>query len=97
MPGKPFEKGKSGNPGGRPKAEADVKALARQHTAEAIKTLATWMRSDNAKASVSASAALLDRGWGKPGQALELTGADGAPLLSGITVTFVKPGDASES
>lgn len=77
--GRPFAKGVSGNPGGRPKEDGDVKALARQHTVEAIQTLAKWMASDNAKASVSASQALLDRGWGKPAQAV--TGEDGAPLL----------------
>ena len=63
--------GKSGNPGGRPKEDGEVKSLARDHTSEAINRLAYWMRSDNAKASVSACVALLDRGWGKPVQAVE--------------------------
>lgn len=74
----PFEKGKSGNPGGRPKENAEVRKLAREHTSEAIKRLVDWMRSDNAKASVSAANALLDRGWGKAPQAL--TGEDGGPI-----------------
>jgi len=34
---------------------------------------------------------LLDRLDGKAVQQTELTGAEGAPLLSGIQVTFVKP------
>jgi hypothetical protein len=67
-----FEKGKSGNPGGRPKESPEVKELARQFTLEAVERLAFWMRSDNAKASVSASAALLDRGYGKPAQELRV-------------------------
>ena len=66
----PFQKGRSGNPGGRPKEDGDVKALARQHTDEAVKRLAQWLRSDNPKASVSAAIALLDRGYGKPAQAI---------------------------
>ncbi|MGB6440326.1 MAG: DUF5681 domain-containing protein [Methyloceanibacter sp.] len=37
--GKPFKKGQSGNPGGRPKIVAEVKELARAHTGEAIQTL----------------------------------------------------------
>jgi hypothetical protein len=35
--GKPFQKGRSGNLGGRPKVAAEVKELARVHTAEAKK------------------------------------------------------------
>jgi hypothetical protein len=41
--GKPFQKGQSGNPGGRPKVVAEVKELAREHTAEAIHTLVSIM------------------------------------------------------
>ena len=73
-----FEKGKSGNPGGRPKENGEVIKLARKHTKQAIAKLAAWMESDNAKASVAASTALLDRGWGKPSQAI--TGGDGGPI-----------------
>ncbi len=47
------------------KAPLDIRSLARNHTDEAISKLAQWMRSDNAKASVAAAIALIDRGWGK--------------------------------
>ena len=36
---------------------------------------------------------LIDRFDGKPMQQTELTGAEGAPLLSGIQVTFIKPNE----
>jgi hypothetical protein len=39
-----FQKGKSGNPGGRPRALREVEALARQETAAAMQTLATIHR-----------------------------------------------------
>lgn len=79
-----FAKGQSGNPGGRPKESDEVKRLAREFTEEAMNRLAWWMRSDNPKASVSASATLLDRGWGKAAQAI--AGADGeSPLKLEIT------------
>lgn len=83
-----FKKGQSGNPGGRPKLEHDVRQLAQQHGPEAITRLVGWMQSDNAKASVAASQALLDRGFGKPTQPLEHTDPTGgnpfAPLMEMI-------------
>ena len=62
----PFEKGKSGNPGGRPKENKEVKELARKYTKEAISRLVFWMRSNEPRISLQASQALLDRGYGKP-------------------------------
>ena len=38
-----------------------------------------------------AAALLIERGFGKPRQSVEMTGADGEALLSGITVKLVKP------
>ena len=50
--GKPFQKGVSGNPGGRPKVLGDVQELARQRSPEAINTLAAIM--DDPKAPPAA-------------------------------------------
>jgi hypothetical protein len=70
--GKPFVKGESGNPHGRPKELEDVKAAAREYSAQAIERLAFWMNSDDPKASVSATNALLDRAFGKPQQSMDV-------------------------
>jgi hypothetical protein len=83
----PFRKGQSGNPGGRPKELADIKELARSHTAEAVERLAHWMRSDDARASVAAATALLDRAWGKAPASMTVTSGDKAPRTEPVADT----------
>jgi hypothetical protein len=68
-----------------------VEELAREHTVDALKTLATIHQDKKAppSARVMAANALLDRGWGKARQALEHSGADGAAVKHSIEVCFV--------
>lgn len=68
-----FEKGRSGNPAGRRAEDRKVKLMARHYTDASIKKLASWMESDNPKASVSACVELLNRGWGKPKETVDIT------------------------
>ena len=66
--GRPFPKGKSGNPGGRPRDLAGLRELARLHAPEAIEELARLATKGRSEATrVSAIRELLDRGYGKPG------------------------------
>lgn len=82
----PFEKGKSGNPGGRPKENEEVKALARAHGPEAIAKLVEIMQTGDNRSALSAAVALLDRAYGKPAQAI--TGEGGQPLQISIQASL---------
>jgi hypothetical protein len=70
----PFQKGKSGNPGGRPNVVGEVQTLARKYAPEAIETLRGIMENIDAPpaARISAAIALLDRGFGRPHQTSEV-------------------------
>ena len=64
--GRPFGKGESGNPGGRPKGVGEIRDLARQYTPAALATLVEICENGrNESARVAAASALLERGWGK--------------------------------
>ena len=111
--GRPFAKGVSGNPSGRPKAAFDLQALAREKSPEAIETLSTIMRNDKAtdNARVRAAEVLLDRGYGRPLQptalatmeitkrADEMTDDELATIAAQgrITLPDAEPEEANES
>jgi hypothetical protein len=69
-----FQKGKSGNPGGRPIMPPGLREAAKAKTVEALDVLAAVMRDDKAPpaARVSAAVAILDRGWGRPAQSVQV-------------------------
>jgi hypothetical protein len=81
--GRGFRPGQSGNPTGRGRATLEVRDLARTYTEEAVRTLAAIMRNGRSPtaARVQAAHELLDRGWGRPVQALEHSGPEGSALL----------------
>jgi hypothetical protein len=84
-----FQKGVSGNPGGKPKKLAEIVDLARSLAPDAIKALqeiAVHGRSE--KCRIVAAVALLDRGFGKPKVAAE-SQAD-RPILHRIEKIIVQ-------
>ena len=73
-----FKPGLSSNPTGRPKADKTIRDLAREHTKEAILTLAEIAKNPKSSdsARVQAANSLLDRAWGRPAQYIETANVD---------------------
>lgn len=82
IPGnKPFKKGKSGNPNGRPKKLPELDKLLADVLGEekdgktAAQAILMALRAKAAKGDVRAAELLLDRGWGKVAQTINLPGS----------------------
>ena len=90
-----FQKGNPGGPG-RPSLtteQREAKKVAKQLAGEAMDTLAKWMRSDNAKASVQASVAIINRAEGMPHQSLTTTVRDVSKLSDAELYAIVREGE----
>jgi hypothetical protein len=86
-----FQKGKSGNPGGRPRALASVMHEARRHTPEALKRLVKLMKEAKSESvRLGAIQELLSRGWGRPIQAFQVDGRFLTKKLSEMTSDEIK-------
>ena len=74
-----FKKGETGNPNGRPKKLPDLEVLLADVLGEekdgktAAQAILMALRAKAAKGDVRAAEVLLDRGWGKVKQALEVS------------------------
>jgi hypothetical protein len=75
-----------------PKSLTEIRSLARSHTRTAIRVLAGIMSCKDATAAarVAAANAILDRGWGKPTQAIE-NGDEPFELIDRIERVIVHP------
>jgi hypothetical protein len=76
-----------------PKAITEIRSLARSHTRTALNVLVAVMRNTKATppARVAAANAILDRGWGKPTQALANDETGALELIHRIERVIVHP------
>lgn len=78
-PATAFRPGKSGNPGGRkPKTEEErtLEAMCREKTPQALATVLQIMEDgQQERARLAAAQYVIDRGWGKAKESVELTGS----------------------
>lgn len=75
---KPGERRGGRKKGSQNRVGQDVRKLARKYTKRAIETLAEIMEgAESEQARVMAADKLLDRGWGKPPQAITGEGGEG--------------------
>ena len=105
--GRASQKGVSPNPGGVPKGEAsprridmDARLLARDYSVQAVKKLISIMNNPKAThtAQLIAANSILDRGYGRPQQAVEVYGGDvqadsGDDVLEIIEARLVELGE----
>ena len=77
-----FKKGLSGNPGGRPKVLGELQQIARLHAPDAIAELARLsLKAKSETARIAAIRELLDRGYGRARQSMEIGTAPGLDVI----------------
>lgn len=83
-PGKPFAKGQSGNPGGKPKKLEELAASIREFDDELRDRLLLIVRNDEAKEVIAAVKLLWSYAHGNPRQVV--TDADGNSVPLGLII-----------
>lgn len=89
--GRRFQKGVSGNPTGRPCLPQEIKDMAQAAAPAAFRKLISLTDHENPIVAMRACEIVMDRGYGKPVQAQEISGPNGGPQATTITLEFVAP------
>ncbi len=63
------------------KATTEIRAAFQKHGEELVRALLALCKSDDERVRLAAITAALDRGWGKPAQALQVRGDPDSPVI----------------
>jgi hypothetical protein len=75
-----FQKGVSGNPGGRPKLPAEMREMFQAKAPEAFEVLCKHLYASDPRVSVAAATQILDRAYGRPIQSIDTTITGNEPI-----------------
>ena len=85
-----FQPGQSGNPGGRPRATAELRTLAQTAGIDALHRVIELTKHEDPRVALDAAKIVLERGFGRPAQ--PITGdEDSALVVRKIELVLVDP------
>lgn len=103
IPGnKPFKKGQSGNPKGRPRKLPELTKLLDEVLGEeknnvtAMEAVVKSLLSSATKGDTQAARVLLEYSYGKPKANIELSGPGGGPVFEGVEVVIKRSDEAKD-